>query len=211
MEPVHFCCSICLREGCLMSDSDSDSDTINGSDSESEYGYQHYTSKVNLRLECNHIYHRDCIISWFIYSQNFYCPLCKRRNKKLKKEDLNIRFDNISIMEDKYYRYKQFMTTYYDCPTCEYECKCELDDLYERDPERRHQRRRRRSSFRLKMCKLCAIYMLIMGMCIAIVLFLVNIHHQNLETMNKNKNDRGIRDDKAWSGANGSEIMFRRF
>lgn len=31
-------------------------------------------------LNCNHSFHRNCIISWFIYRQKFVCPLCKNSN-----------------------------------------------------------------------------------------------------------------------------------
>jgi hypothetical protein len=60
------------------SSSTSTCSSISGSDTYTSHNsvnpYEIFT------LNCNHSFHRNCIISWFIYRQKFICPLCKNCN-----------------------------------------------------------------------------------------------------------------------------------
>lgn len=150
-------CAICLR----IVDSDTCSCDISESDS--------YLSKNYLKLDCEHVFHRDCVVSWFIYSQNFFCPLCRHRNKKISLDTLNE-----SNFGDKF-KFNRFKTMYYKCNECEYECMC--DDFIIRMPNPEHQRFLRRRNLRLELCKCCVISFFFFGLIISIVLIITNMYN----------------------------------
>jgi hypothetical protein len=171
LECIEYNCAICLKNIKYdyicgdISDNDRYSETSvdclsNASETSVDRSY--------LKLDCNHIFHHDCIVSWFIYSQNFFCPLCRNRNKKLS---LNIL--NKSNFEDQF-KFNRFKTIYYKCSTCEYECIC--DDFIVRNLDPENQIILTRRNLRLELCRFCAIIFFFFGIIISVALTISHMY-----------------------------------
>lgn len=172
-------CSICLDfiheycDECDISDS-------NSSDNENILHYRKIKSdietdsttttdtSVSIRLNCNHLYHKNCIISWFLYRQKFICPLCKNDKFLISIQTLK-NFRNCNIVNKKK-RINLLIKKYYGD---EYISDDSDDEGDEGDLIERNEFNRRRIG--LKFWQFCLIYLGVLGLFLLIGYMLINV------------------------------------
>jgi len=129
---------------------------------------------------CNHLYHKRCILSWFLYRGKYICPLCKCTDFIIPLDNLLEieNMENVDISEKKQ-RLRALLRRYYDQSINSSESDSD-DSIRELRIQRRVAQRTG-----LKFWQFCLIYLGIIGMFIGVAFLIMEGHMLILKNQSK--------------------------